>query len=75
MAIPIGNDFVERLFSGLKRVWTDDRNRLNMTLIKTEICIKNNFSYSCLDFKDYIKTNNECIKAAKSNAKYRLVKK
>ncbi len=53
MAIPIGNDFVERVFSGLKKVWTDERNRMNISLIKSEICIKNNFSLSYIEFEDY----------------------
>jgi hypothetical protein len=48
MAIPVGNDFVERVFSGLKWVWTDQRNRMNISLIKAEICIKNNISLFCI---------------------------
>jgi len=74
MAIPVGNDFVARIFSGLKRVWTDERNRMNISLIKAEICIKNNISLSCIDFKNFIKENENCIKAAKSYQKYKFVK-
>jgi hypothetical protein len=28
MAIPIENDFVEHIFSVMKNLWTDERNRL-----------------------------------------------
>jgi hypothetical protein len=75
LAIPVGNEFVERVFSGLKKVWTDERNRMNINLIKAEICVKNNFSLSCHDFIDFIKDNKSCITAAKSQQKYRFSKK
>ena len=70
MAIPIGNDFVERVFSHLFKIWTDDRNRLSITLIKAEICIKNNFKFKCSEFKEFIKNNTKCLISAKSNKKY-----
>jgi len=70
MAIPISNDFVEKVFSHMTKIWTDERNRMSVGLIKAEICIKNNFSIDCLDFKDFIQSNQKCIKAAKSDKKY-----
>ena len=70
MAIPIGNDFVERVFSHLRKIWTDQRNQMSIGLIKAEICIKNNFSFNCNDFKSFIQSNQKCIRAAKSNEKY-----
>ena len=54
MAIPIGNDFVKRVFSHMRKVWTDQRNQMSVGLIKAEICIKNNFSFNCNDFKTFI---------------------
>ena len=72
LAIPIGNDFVERVFSHMNKIWTDERNRMSIGLSKAEICIKNNFSFSCIDFKEFIQSNENCIKAAKSNEKYLL---
>ena len=70
-----GNDFVERVFSDLKKVWTDERNRMDISLVKSELCVKNNFSIKCIDFKDFIKDKKDFIKAAKSQIKYRFVKK
>jgi hypothetical protein len=70
MAIPIGNDFVERVFSHLHRIWTDDRNRLSIDLIKAEICIKNNFEFNCIEFKSYVKSNEKLLKSVKSQQKY-----
>jgi hypothetical protein len=70
MAIPIGNDFVERVFSLMKKIWTDERNRMNINIIKAEICIKTNFSMDCQEFKEFIKNNERLIKAVKSSHKY-----
>jgi hypothetical protein len=30
MAIPIGNDFVKRIFSVMKNLWTDERDFLSL---------------------------------------------
>ena len=70
LAIPIGNDFVERVFSIMQNLCTDERSSLSVETIKAEICTKVNFSMSCLEFSDYVLKNNELLKAAKSNKKY-----
>jgi hypothetical protein len=33
MAIPIGNDFVERIFSVMKNLWTNEKDRLSIAQI------------------------------------------
>ena len=40
LAIPIGTNFVERVFTHMNKIWTDERNRMSIGLIKAEICIK-----------------------------------
>ena len=70
MCIAVGNDYVERVFSHMTRIWTDDRNRMSISLLRAEICIKNNFSHDCIQFKEFIKSKRNCIIAAKSNTKY-----
>jgi hypothetical protein len=70
MAIPIGNDFVERLFSIMRNTWTDERNRLGITMLRAEICTKVNFDMSCDDFNKYVITDKELIKSTKSSNKY-----
>jgi hypothetical protein len=70
MAIPIGNDFVERVFSVMKNIWTDERNRLNICMVKAEICSKVNFSMTCNEFKVFASKNPKLLKDAKSNDKY-----
>jgi hypothetical protein len=71
-AIPVSNAFVERVFSIMKNLWSDERNLLSVNLVKAEIYTKVNFSMSCYEFADYVSKNSELIKAAKSNEKYKL---
>ena len=61
---PIGNDLVERVFSLLKRIWRNDRNRMSIDLIKAEICINVNFNMDCIEFKSYI-ISNETLNISK----------
>lgn len=68
-AIPISNAYVERVFSIMKNM-SDERNSLDINMIKAEICIKLNYSMSCLAFANYVKTNRKLLAAAKSNKKY-----
>ena len=75
MAVPVGNDFVERIFSHVKKLWTDQRSQLSIQLIKAEICIKNNFSINCIEFRDFIKENKKCINSVKSSSKYSFITK
>ena len=70
MAIPVGNDFVEHIFSVMKNLWTDERNRLIVRQAKAELCIKFNYSLSCTDFYNYISKDRKIIETAKSDKKY-----
>ena len=55
----------------MRKVWRDDRNQMSFDMIKSEICIKSNFSMNCFEFKEYIKDNVNVLKAVKSNEKYK----
>jgi hypothetical protein len=72
LAIPIENDFVERIFSVMQNLWTDERNRMSINLVKAEICTRFNFSLSCYEFHEYVKNNSELLSAAKSDKKYKF---
>jgi hypothetical protein len=49
----------------MKKVWTDERNRLNIKMIQVEICIKMNFFLNCHQFKSFVENNDNLIKATK----------
>ena len=57
----------------MQNLWTDQRNRMNISLVKAEICLRFNFSMTCLEFYDFIKSNNELLYAAKSQKKYKFL--
>ncbi|GFS98471.1 dimer_Tnp_hAT domain-containing protein [Trichonephila clavipes] len=69
-SVPVSNAFVERIFSVMGNVWTDERNRLAVNTVKSELCIFFNISSCCTEFKDVISTNKPLLKAVSSNAKY-----
>ncbi|GFT08447.1 uncharacterized protein TNCV_2324641 [Trichonephila clavipes] len=59
-----------RIFSVMGNVWTDERNRLAVNTVKSELCIFFNISSSCTEFEVAISTNKPLLKAVSSNAKY-----
>jgi hypothetical protein len=77
MAIPIVNDFVERIFSVMKNLWTDERNRLSIAQVnqvKAQLCIKFNFSMICPEFYNHTSKDRKLIECAKSEKKYDFFK-
>ena len=69
-SIPVSNAGVERVFSVMGSVWTDERNRLTVESVRSELCVFFNLSFSCTEFKDLVAKNRKLIKAAESSAKY-----
>ena len=55
----------------MQNLWTDERNRMSINLVKAEICTRFNFSMSCYEFHDYVKNNEQLLNAAKSEKKYK----
>ncbi len=70
LEIPIENDFVERIFSIMHNLWSDERNPLSVKMVKAEICTKINYSMTCSEFKNFVENNTKFINAAKSTDKY-----
>jgi hypothetical protein len=72
LAIPVSNAFVERVFSIMKNLWSDERNSLSVGLVKAEICTKVNFNMKCHEFSEFVAKNKSLLNAAKSNSKYKF---
>ena len=70
MSIPVSNANVERIFSVMGNVWTDERNRLCVESVRSELCIFFNIPYTCTEFRDAISKNKKLLKAVESNIKY-----
>ncbi|XP_061440961.1 uncharacterized protein LOC133364431 isoform X1 [Rhineura floridana] len=71
-AIPVSSAFVERVFSLMGNVWTDNRNHMLSSLVKAELCVKLNFGLNCADFLKYVKEEQRLLKACVSNEKYKF---
>jgi hypothetical protein len=54
----------------MNNLWTDERNRLRVEMVKAELCTKVNYSMKCAEFKTYVSDHEELINAVKSNKKY-----
>ncbi len=70
----IGNDFAESIFSVMKNLCIDERNRLSVAQVKAELCIKFNFSMTCTEFYNHISKDRKLIECAKSEKKYDFLK-
>lgn len=75
LSIPISNANVERIFSLMKNLWTDERNRMRPELVKAELCVKVNFDQSCSDFLSYVEGQRCLLTASKSDQKYNFKRK
>jgi len=69
LAIPISNAHVERIFSLMKNLWTDERNRMRPELVKAELCVKVNFDQYWGDFLHYVGGQKCLLKASKGQRK------
>lgn len=64
---------------GGEGLFTDDRmldgHKEQINLIKSEIQVKNNFTFSCKDFYTYVVKDKVLLNDVRSNKKYKLKKK
>lgn len=71
-SIPPSNATCERIFSQCKQTWSDARNRLLPDTVKSELQIKTNIDVSCKEFYKITLSNNELLKSARSQTKYKF---
>lgn len=71
LSLPASNAYTERVFSMMQDVWSKNRNRLGVSIVKAELQVKLNFNLSCSEFTSFVESNKKLILAAKSTSKYR----
>ncbi|KAG6922670.1 zinc finger imprinted 3, partial [Chelydra serpentina] len=71
LAIPPSNRFVERIFSVMKNLWTDERNQLQVDMAKAELFVHFNYKMTCAEFAGFLKTEaaKELVAAARKYQK------
>lgn len=71
LAIPGTNAAVERTFSNINILWSDEKNRFLIDTIKAIIIVKNHFkNYSCKEFYNFLLTQNELLSLINLSHKY-----
>lgn len=71
LAIPASNAFVERIFSTMHNVWSDERNRLRTELVKAELCVRYNYRQTCRSFYQFILGEKKLLESVRKSLKYR----
>nr|XP_005291182.1 uncharacterized protein LOC101937720 [Chrysemys picta bellii] len=73
-AVPPGNGFVEHIFSVMKSLWADERNRLQVDTVKAELFMHFNYQMTCAEFAGFLQTGaaKELVTAATNDQKFQL---
>ena len=70
LSVPVSNAPVERLFSIMKNLWTDQRNRMCVELVEPELLVKTIYRMTCAEFYNFVLGQKPLLKAVRSNLKY-----
>ncbi|CAF3791042.1 unnamed protein product [Rotaria sordida] len=74
-AIPVSNAYCETVFSHMKYLWNNNRNRMKQDLVGAELKIKMNTNYTCTEFYDYLLNKPDLLKEIRSSNKYSHIAK
>jgi hypothetical protein len=65
------NAAVESVFSLVSALWTDERNRLEVSTVKSIVLVKHHFrNYKCPEFHEFLLRNRKILEQIQSSAKY-----
>jgi hypothetical protein len=74
-AIPASNAYCESIFSCMKYLWNNNRNRMTFELVGAELKIQMNTNLTCKAFYEYLLTKPDLLKKIRSSDKYSHVAK
>jgi hypothetical protein len=61
----------KRVFSLVKTLWTDERNRLEVLAVKSIVLVTHHFrNYKCPEFHEFLLRNRKILEQIYSSAKY-----
>lgn len=71
LTLPGSNASVERIFSLMNSLWTDERNRLQLDTVQSILTIKTHYKHvSCSEFYEMISGDQKLLEKIHSSAKY-----
>nr|XP_005313440.1 uncharacterized protein LOC101943458 isoform X1 [Chrysemys picta bellii]XP_005313442.1 uncharacterized protein LOC101943458 isoform X1 [Chrysemys picta bellii] len=73
LAVPPTNAFVEHIFSVMKNLRTNERNQLQVDMLKAQLFVHFNYKMTCAEFAGFLKTKaaKELVVAARKEQKYK----
>jgi hypothetical protein len=71
LSLPGTNAAVERVFTLVNALWTDERNRLEVSTVKSIVLVKHHFrNYKCPELHEFLLRNRKILEQIHSFAKY-----
>jgi hypothetical protein len=71
LSLPGTNAAVERVFSLVNALWSDERTRLEVSTVKSIVLVKHHFrNYKCPEFHEFILQNRKILEQIHSSTKY-----
>jgi hypothetical protein len=74
-SIPASNAFCESIFSHMKFLWNNNRNKMKNELVGAELKIKMNSDFNCTEFYEYLLHKPDLLKQIRSSEKYSHIAK
>lgn len=75
LALPGTNAPVERIFSLMNDLWTDEKSQMNPETVAAMLLVKVNIGLTCSDFYEQIRHNDKLLQCVHSSSKYKWLKK
>lgn len=71
LALPGTNAPVERVFSIMNDMWTEDKSQMAPETVQSILLVRVNMQMNCIDFHKKIKGNKQLLQSVHSSAKYK----
>lgn len=71
LCLPGTNASVERIFSLMNKLWTSEKNSLQVSVLKAMLITKVNINKTCQEFYAYLKSTPSLLKQICSSEKYK----
>lgn len=72
LCLPGTSATVERVFSLINKIWTEEKTQMSIETLKNILFVKYNSHLSCLEFFELLKATPSLIKAISSEKKYTI---